>query len=534
MDVEEKAINDITPPELAGASVYANLQEKVISFPAIGPGATIDLRIQRLTRAPEDPENRHFWGIVFFQRTAPILHREFTLRVPKGVIPNYLVERSELRPEIIDSDTATSYTWRVKDMEQIIPEQNMPPLASIAPRLLYSSEGSWKEIASWFGRTFYDKLEVGDMLSSKVAELVSEKETIPDKVREIALYVISQVRNVRLSLGEAGYEPNNSSEVFENRYGEWRDKAVLLVSMLRSAGIESYPAMVNGDKVGLVEEIPTPKQFDRLYVFVPGGGAGGEDLWINPMGDIYLYGYFPLAQGSRSLVIKEKDYELMDVMNVPPEKNLCEVDLDVALSENGDVEGTVTCQLDGHFDMRARAYLKYATPRERKQFFDGAANSIGEGTIELEHSLSELDDLTEPVRVSQSFRSPELGVVEGDMMVLRLPPVPFSFTNFPYYPSLSERKFDFLPDTDFVIRIRGVLNIPEGHDVAYMPPGSDIIGEFGSWEVRFRLSDDASKIFYTKEMRLEEDPICPVSYAEYKDFFDDFVSPRNRLILLER
>ena len=120
------------------------------------------------------------------------------------------------------------------------------------------------------------------------------------------------------------------------------------------------------------------------------------------------------------------------------------------------------------------------------------------------------------------------------MMVLRLPPVPFSFTNFPYYPALSERKFDFLPGTDFVIRIRGALSIPDGYDVAYMPPGSDLVGEFGNWEVSFKLSDDASKIIYTKEMRLGEEPICTVSYAEYKGFFDDFVSPRNRLILLER
>ncbi len=224
----------------------------------------------------------------------------------------------------------------------------------------------------------------------------------------------------------------------------------------------------------------------------------------------------------------------MDVTNVPPERNLCEAGFDLSLSGDGDVGGKVTCQLDGYFDMMARSELKYATPKERKQFFDKAANSIGEGTIELGHDLSDLSDLTVPVRVSQSFKAPELGVVEGDMMVFRLPPVPFSFTNLPYYPGLSERKFDFLPETDCVIRIRGVLTIPEGYDVAYMPPGSKSVTEFGSWEISFRLSDDGRRIIYTKEIRLGEEPICPASYPDYKKFFDEFVSPRNRLILFEK
>ncbi|HLA40734.1 MAG TPA: DUF3857 domain-containing protein, partial [Candidatus Glassbacteria bacterium] len=41
--VEPKAINVITPPELVGAAIYADIKQKIISFGSIGPGAVVEI-----------------------------------------------------------------------------------------------------------------------------------------------------------------------------------------------------------------------------------------------------------------------------------------------------------------------------------------------------------------------------------------------------------------------------------------------------------------------------------------------------------
>ncbi len=529
--VEKKAINDITPPELANASVYANIQEKVISFPALRPGAVIELKLRKYSKAPKDSADRHYWGMVGFQTDDPILTKEFVLIVPRDLDARYTFLHAKVEPEETELPDSYLYSWRVEKSPQIISEPNMPPVEDFIPLLVFSSEKQWENVGQWLAGKFYKHVKVTPTIRAKAADLTRKSKTQDEKIRDIFLFVAQKIRTVHLQLGLAGYEPHDADSVLANRYGDTRDKSVLLVTLLKAAGIEARPALVNGNPVQLVKGIPTPKQFDQIYVVVP--QKGKEPLWLDPAADNTRYPYFIGGQGNLGLVVAPGKSDLAKVKEFPPDFNRSDNQMNCALDARGTAITDITSRLNGYFDMRARNALKDDTPKELEQYFQQTANGIGEGSVEISHYLSDLKNLLEPALVQQKVKTPDLGIVEGNMMIFRLPSVPFGFVHNPFFPGLEKRHFDFLMASTMHISFEGEVTVPSGYRVAYVPEAFSRKNAYGTWTISFKVTGKG-KIRYRYDTTLNKRRVPVADYPAFKKVFDDFARPQNSLILLEK
>jgi len=66
-----------------------------------------------------------------------------------------------------------------------------------------------------------------------------------DKIKAIYYYVTSEIRYVGLEFGIGGIMPHSAPSIFREKYGDCKDKAILLITMLQEAGIEAYYTLVN-------------------------------------------------------------------------------------------------------------------------------------------------------------------------------------------------------------------------------------------------------------------------------------------------
>ena len=82
-------------------------------------------------------------------------------------------------------------------------------------------------------------------IKQKVAELTASTPSSIGKIRALANFVQDDVRYVAIELGIGGYQPHPASEVFSHRYGDCKDKATLLSTMLKEIGVESYYVIIN-------------------------------------------------------------------------------------------------------------------------------------------------------------------------------------------------------------------------------------------------------------------------------------------------
>ncbi|MBD3348436.1 MAG: DUF3857 domain-containing protein [Candidatus Eisenbacteria bacterium] len=531
VEVEEDGINDITPAFLEGATIYANVLEKVISFPVAGPGSTMDLQTLH-TRSPAS--DRSFSGVEYMGDTDPLLEAEFTLTYPAAEYdPTYKIDSGHLGDvEINESVSDGRMVFGTSDVPALVPEEWMPPKSEILPRILYSSYQDWNEPAAFFADAFYPHVRTDGVVAEKAAELTADASTEADMIEAIFLDVAKNIRNVYLSLGIGGYEPNDAATVLENKYADTRDKAVLLVSMLRAAGIDAYPAAVRQKRGSFEMSVPTLRQFDRLLVAVP--SDGGYDF-LDPFLDNARYGYLRWGRGNTALVVKDDGSgELVEIPAFEPDDNRSERRMAISVAPDGSATVQASCGLEGYFDRVARMRLKDATKSEKDKTFEGSANAVSPGARSVSYDHSDLADLTEPVTVSQKVDAPDFAVPQGDMMIVRVPGFPFDFAALGAYPSLAERKYPFELPCEAGTTISVEIELPDTYDVVRMPEDRTVSTDAADWRLSTEWDASTHTITWTLDATFS-DMLVPVgSYGEYKRAFDSIAHPKNSLILLAR
>ena len=92
----------------------------------------------------------------------------------------------------------------------------------------------------WFNRLAKGQGEITDSMARKAKELTKDAVSDENKITAIHRFVTRDVRYVALEFGEHGYKPYKAKDVMARRFGDCKDKALLMKSLLRSLGIESH------------------------------------------------------------------------------------------------------------------------------------------------------------------------------------------------------------------------------------------------------------------------------------------------------
>ncbi|MFH0893967.1 MAG: transglutaminase domain-containing protein, partial [Bacteroidota bacterium] len=144
---------------------------------------------------------------------------------------------------------------------------------------LLSSLKSWQEVNQWAQSVFALKSEPN--LDAVFKEIFTGKETTDDKINKIINYVQDEIRYMGNEAGLGSIKPRSPEEVIKKRYGDCKDKSLLLVSLLKKIGInESYPALVNTQIQHEIDKLgPGTEIFNHCIVTF---NYNGETYWIDP------------------------------------------------------------------------------------------------------------------------------------------------------------------------------------------------------------------------------------------------------------
>jgi hypothetical protein len=531
-EVEEDAVNDVTPAFLKGASMYANVLEKVISFPVAGPGSTMELQIREDLEPAVDGS---YSGIEHMGAMDPVFDASFTIRYPEdATAPSSVGYTGDLGTTTIAKVAEIGETsYSVRYVQALVAEEHMPPVTELYPTVVYSSYTSWEQPAAFFANEFFPHVETGGEMASHVADLTQGLSSSEDKVRALFLDVATEVRNVHMPLGLGGYTPNDAGQVLENKYADTRDKAVLLVSMLRAAGIDAYPALVARDPgARFTESVPTLKQFALILVALPDGDSYS---FLDPFLDDVSYGFVRWGRGNTALVVRDDGSgELVQIPGFQASENLALKSMELTIDSDGSAEVRTSCELKGYFDRKARRDLKDATPSEKQKLFDTAASVVSAGATSTGYSHSDLTNLTEPVRVFQDLQAKELAVPQGDMMIVHLPPFPHSFASTGIYPALAERRYAFEFPCELRSDIELHLSLPDGYEVVWLPEDLMLITPVAVFQLTCESHEDDHSVVWKRSIAVNERSINLENYGKFKENFDALASPKNRLILLKK
>ncbi len=527
IDVEDKAINDLTPPELAEADLYANILHRVLSFSAVDPGAVLVVEYEKKKEKAGDVE-----GVVLFQFDEPLVKKELKVIIPKDKSLKSKVLGLEGQFEEETDGDQKIYRLVADDSAQIKPEEYMPPVTEIASRAVFSTFPDWPEAAHVFSGSFFSAAVPSDEVKTFTRDLVKEVSGKTEKIREIFSFVAQQVRNVRFSFGEGGYEVHAAETVLKNRYGDWKDKSALLVAMLKAVGIDAYPVLVHSRSNPPEEDVPTLVQFDAVLVAVDPDGSGGP-IFLNPFADRSLFGYFREGRGSRGLAVKPGTVEFVPVRCLQEAESAIRTEISGEVGEDGVIKGKITVELSGFFDLRGRQELKDKTSKELDDFYKESVNKVGEDATALKNELSDPKDLTQKIHLSQEFSARDFAVFQGPIMLIHLPQVPYAFADVPS-PSLAKRRYTFRLPGEAEVHSVVALKVPAGFEPLYLPEEFSLEKDYGEFSFSVSYDPARSSVVIKKTLIFKKRDITLAQYEGFKNIMDSFGITKNNLILLEK
>ena len=132
-----------------------------------------------------------------------------------------------------------------------------------------STGTSWKNVVTGYARLSNDKLRVADV-QSLLGKLNVKSSSRAELIRRVVAALHKNVRYTGVEFGEASIVPQFPSETLKRKYGDCKDKAALLVTVLRALNIPANLALLStGPGQDINPELPGMGMFDHAIVFVP-------------------------------------------------------------------------------------------------------------------------------------------------------------------------------------------------------------------------------------------------------------------------
>lgn len=242
----------------------------------------------------------------------------YSVRVLYGKNNYYNYECIECDSINFETEISENYNiinLSVKDIKPFEFEYYMPEWVIPYKYFTLSSFNSWKEVNDWAQDVF--ALEKEPELNAVFEEIFTGEEEIEEKINKLIDYVQDDIRYMGIETGIGSIKPFHPEKVVKQRYGDCKDKSLLLVSLLKQIGVdEAYPVLVNTTMLHKTDQyLPSNEVFDHCIVTF---NYNDTTYWIDPtisqqggnFKNLYCYDYgkaLVIGQSSDSLQIMDID-----------------------------------------------------------------------------------------------------------------------------------------------------------------------------------------------------------------------------------
>ncbi len=403
-------LKDTTDNSSASANIYDPQDRRLdCTIPGVKVGDVVHVKTRR-TVTKARVENQ-FADISVLEWSSPIVRQVIRVRAPaarplaKAAVRHPLGNVSYVRAP--QADGSILHTWTATNSPQAFPEPDMPPLYTQVQHLRVSTAHDWRELSKW-----YWKLSLPHLAKTTPA-ISNQVVSIGRDVAKIYKWVAQEIRYMGLTLEDVspGYAPHDVDVTFDNRYGVCRDKAALLVAMLRIAGFEAYPVLIHaGAKMDA--EVPLP-YFNHAIVAVraPGDKRANRDGYIlmDPT-DESSRDLLPSYLSDRSYLVACPQGETLLTSPVPPASdNAVRIDAKGTLEPDGSLVMETSVAFDGLNDNAYRHALLRRRPEDRRKLFERLVQRAAPGAeiLTCDVEPKDLRRTEEPLRTKLVYRAPE-------------------------------------------------------------------------------------------------------------------------------
>ncbi|MBI3259669.1 MAG: DUF3857 domain-containing protein, partial [Ignavibacteriae bacterium] len=223
----------------------------------------------------------YFTDCIYLQWKTAIEQVAYRFLAPPDLVFSTRLVNTNIEPRIVDlSPSMREWTWEAMATPPYVEEPDEPIWYNFPSRIQLSQYKTWQEFAKHIAPLYTSPKQT----SAEMKALVNTwKETTQDP-RERALlalrFVQDEVRYFGLEKGIRSYVAHDPQLVLERRFGDCKDKTLLLHTLLQLMDISSTPALVHSTQgKRLAEVLPLPFAFNHMVLYIQ---IEKTPYWVDP------------------------------------------------------------------------------------------------------------------------------------------------------------------------------------------------------------------------------------------------------------
>ena len=546
-EVKDKEALEISLPRIAGSELISDVKDKMLQIPAADPGNVVGYEYE------EEEQPMVLQDTWMLQHEIPARELHYSLQLPSG----WEYKASWINyPEIKPAQAGNNqWEWVVNDVKGIRTEQRMPPIVGVAGQVVFSffpaggaaltGFSNWTEMGKWYSNLTNGRRDASPEIITQVKSLTSSSPSTLAKIKALAQFVQHDIRYVAIELGIGGFQPHPATDIFSHHYGDCKDKATLLSSMLKQIGVESFYVVINDERGAVTPQSPaTIGVFNHaiLAIQLPAGASDpslvatvehpryGKLLYFDPTNELTPFGEIGgYLQENYGLLVTSDGGELVELPRQLPARNSIVRAGKLTLDRSGALRGQVDETRMGDRASAERWRLRTVTQNSEKI---KPIEDLLAGSLSLFHitqaSITNLNLMDQPFGFHYEFVVENYAKDMGGLLLVR--------------PRILGVKASGILETkeprQFPIEFEGPshdsdtfdITIPAGYVVDDIPPPVDADYSFASYHAKTEVKDN--QIHYSRTFEVKELSV-PVSRAEeLKKFYRIIAGDERNTVVL--
>ncbi len=485
-----------------------------------------------------------------FQARLPTLVSRYTLSLPSGWKASSVTFNHELiQPQV----SGTNYTWELRNLAPIPTEPMSPSVKNIAPLVAvnYSPEkgsqavsrafADWTDVSRWATGIYDPQVIVDDNVAAKARDLTINAKTELEKIQAIGKYVQNlQYISIDIGVGYGnGYRPRPSNLVLARGYGDCKDKANLMRAMLKSLKIEAYPiAIYSGDPTFVRAEWASPSQFNHCIIAVKVSEETKSPTIIEhaKLGRLLIFdatdpytsvGDLPdYEQGSLALIIAGENGGLSKMPVTPAESNAWSRNIEVNLTGDGNINGTIRERSTGQQSTYARAMFRLLSSSDFNKVIEGwlTRGATAANLIKLTPKDNQGDA---SFSLDVEFSAPRYAqLMQGRLLVFK--PAIVNRANSIYLTE-TKRAHPVMLDAESFSET-ATFSLPAGFIIDEMPDAVSLETPFGKYNTNYAAKD--GKLVFTRKLVMNRTTVPVEKYGSVKEFYSKILAAEQSPVVL--
>jgi transglutaminase-like putative cysteine protease len=514
VEATSTAEHDVSEPWYG---LYYDVKAQVIEFDALEPGDVIDVEYVVSDTARRNMFADYFGDLHLMQEEIPRLETRYVLIAPKGKTLYFnkpKLSKVEQSQETRGADTI--YTFRAVGVPKVDAEPGMPGFTDVAAYVHVSTYKTWDDVATWYRGLVSEQLQSSPQIHDAVMDAVKGLTDERAKIRAVYDLVVRKTRYVGLEFGIHGYQPYRTTQVFARKFGDCKDKASLLVVMLREIGVDASLVLARTRRGGDLDPEPASlAPFDHAIVYVP-----RYDLFLDGTAEFSGADELP-AQDQDIPVLIVSEGKLRRTPVLPAVRNRVITDEHVTLAGNGAARVDEKVTVAGEVAHEWRSH--YQSPAERPERYGKSWAQKHPGAHVESVDMPRLDDLERPVEVHATIDVPDWGRPEGEAggeaRELVMPALGREADMLRSYARLSSRKHDLVLGFPWRQEDRVTVALPAGFAVKRLPEARSVEAPFGRFTLTATQKGGAVEVVAALEV--DRHRIAREDYAAFRRFCAD-------------